>query len=113
MKWLSRLKPRRRERKRFLHNDSAVSVVCTRLSGLKPLRRFVSAEAQRRFKMTWPHEKQSDLQAFYGKFQLGANGKPTETWKAKNLTSFIAPYPLTLSWDLTKTATRVTCHKQV
>ena len=63
--------------------------------------------------MTWPHEIQTQLEAFYGQFQLGANGKPTETWKAKNLTTFIAPYPLTLSWDLTKTATRVTCHKVV
>jgi hypothetical protein len=62
--------------------------------------------------VAWPHEVQTELQAFYGKFQLGANGTPTEPWKAKNLTTFIAPYPLTLSWDLTKTATRVTCHKE-
>jgi hypothetical protein len=60
--------------------------------------------------MTWPHAVPTELEAFYGKFQLGANGKPTETWKAKNHTTFMAPYLLTLSWDLTKTATRVTCH---
>ena len=63
--------------------------------------------------MTWPHENSVDLQDFYGKFQLGANGKPTAAWQSNNLTTFIAPYPLTLSWDLSKTATRVTCHKKV
>ena len=63
--------------------------------------------------MAWPYEIPAQLQAFYGKFELGANGTPTQAWKDKNLTSFIAPYPLTLSWDLTKTATRVTCHKVV
>ena len=63
--------------------------------------------------MNWPREKKAELEAFYGKFQLGANGKPTAAWESKNLTRFIAPYPLTLSWDLSKTATRVTCHKNV
>lgn len=63
--------------------------------------------------MAWPHETTAELEAFYGKFQLGANGKPTAAWENNNLTRFIAPYPLTLSWDLSKTATRVTCHKKV
>jgi hypothetical protein len=42
--------------------------------------------------MTWPQEVTSQLEAFYGKFQLGANGKPTATWEANNLITFIAPY---------------------
>ncbi len=35
--------------------------------------------------MAWPHEVQTELQAFYGKFQLGANGTPTETWNECSL----------------------------
>jgi hypothetical protein len=62
--------------------------------------------------MLWPHEIPTELEAFYRKFQLGANGKPTATWETNNLTRFIAPYPLTLSWDLSKVATRVTCHQK-
>jgi hypothetical protein len=63
--------------------------------------------------MTWPPETKVQLENFYGKFQLSANGKPTATWENNTLTAFIAPYPLTLSWDLSKVATRVRCHKKV
>ena len=63
--------------------------------------------------MTWPREVTTELEAFYGKFQLGANGKPTATWEANNLITFIAPYPLTLSWDTSKVAKRITCHRKV
>ena len=63
--------------------------------------------------MTWPHEVTAELEAFYGAFELGADGKPTAAWESNNLTTFLAPYPLTLSWDLSKVAKRVKCHKNV
>jgi len=62
--------------------------------------------------MPWPHEMVTELEAFYGQYSagLGANWKRTATWEKNNLTRFIAPYLLTLPWDLSKVATRVTCH---
>jgi hypothetical protein len=63
--------------------------------------------------MTWPHDSVVELEAFYGRVVLGANGKPTVGWEEDHLATFVAPYPLALSWDPSKTASRVTCHKLV
>ena len=60
--------------------------------------------------MPWPKETPEDLEAFYGKFEFGANGTPTETWKKKNLKTIVTPYPFTLSWDTSLTVSRITCH---
>jgi D-alanyl-D-alanine carboxypeptidase len=63
--------------------------------------------------MPFPKDTRADLEAFYGKHVLGPNGQPTSAWQAANLKNFTAPYPLTLSFDLTKNVTKLFCHKLV
>jgi hypothetical protein len=63
--------------------------------------------------MPWPKDNREDLDAFYGRHKLGPNAQPTSAWLNQNLKNFTAPYPLTLSWDLTKTVTKLYCHKKV
>ena len=63
--------------------------------------------------MTWPKDKRADLDAFYGRHLLGANGRPTSAWLSEHLKNFTAPYPLTLSWDLNAQVTKLYCHKLV
>ena len=60
--------------------------------------------------MPWPNETTADLEAFFGKFNLGANGKPTAAWERKNLKSIITPFPLALSWAPATTVRRITCN---
>lgn len=57
--------------------------------------------------------KYNELESFYGKFKLGADGYPTEAWKREFLTKIKPPYPMFLSWDMTKQVKTITCHKLV
>lgn len=59
----------------------------------------------------WPH--QNDVDSFYGKIKLGSDGRPTPAWEASNLTLASTPYPMRLSWDLSVTVRKFTCHKAV
>lgn len=63
--------------------------------------------------MPWPKDKREDLDEFYGRHVLGANGRPTNAWLREHLKNFKAPYPLTLSWDLQTQVTKLYCHKLV
>lgn len=63
--------------------------------------------------MTWPNERDQDLKAFYGVFELRADGFPTASWETRNLTRITAPYPLAASWDPSIPITRLRCHKKI
>ena len=60
--------------------------------------------------MAWPKDTREDLDAFYGRHAIANNGQPTSAWLSSHLKNFTAPYPLTLSWDVTKTVTKLYCH---
>lgn len=57
--------------------------------------------------------KYTELEQFYGKFRLGADGYPTESWKKEFLTKIKSPYPMVLAWDTTKQVRSITCHKLI
>lgn len=59
----------------------------------------------------WP--KYTELEEFYGKFRLGTDGYPTESWKKEFLTRIKPSYPMVLAWDITKQVKTITCHKRV
>lgn len=40
-------------------------------------------------------------------------GQPGNEGQLANLVSFSTPYPLKIAWDLTKTTSRITCHKLI
>jgi hypothetical protein len=63
--------------------------------------------------MAWPVEEPQALAAFYGAFQLRADGFPTAAWEAANLTTIVAPYPMVAAWDPTVAITRIRCHRLV
>lgn len=63
--------------------------------------------------MPWPEDTREALDAFYSRHKLDVTGRPTTAWETANLTRITVPYPLTLSWDLSKQVTRVMCHKKV
>lgn len=60
---------------------------------------------------TWP--KYTELEQFYGKFKLGADGYPTEAWKQEFLTKIKPPYPMVLAWNERIQVKNITCHKKV
>jgi hypothetical protein len=61
----------------------------------------------------WPKDTPEELENFYVRHRLGADGMPTSAWQREHLRRIILPYPLTLSWDLSVDIRRVTCHKNV
>ncbi len=64
-------------------------------------------------RQSFPKENAADLTAFFGEFDLDANGVPTAAWQRDNLTRVVCPWRLSLSWDTTKTASGILCHKKV
>lgn len=63
--------------------------------------------------MAFPVETREALDAFYSKHTLGVDGRPTAGWESANLKLVAVPYPLTLSFDLSKQVTKIRCHKKV
>lgn len=63
-----------------------------------PWRDFTGPEANPN---DWPLETEAELRAFYGEPGDG------------RLVRIEPPYPLRLSWDLTKTVSRIACHEKV
>lgn len=63
--------------------------------------------------MAWPKDNRADLDTFYGRHVLGTNAQPTSAWLNEHLKNFAAPYPLTLSWDLSVQVKKLYCHKLV
>ena len=61
--------------------------------------------------MPFPPDTQTDLEQFYSRHELRPDGRPTAAWERANLTSFDAPYALTLAWDLSVTVRKITCHR--
>jgi hypothetical protein len=59
----------------------------------------------------WP--TQAQVPAFFGKIQLGHDGRPTDRWEARSLTTVLAPYPFRLAWDPATTVRKITCHRLV
>jgi hypothetical protein len=57
----------------------------------------------------WPHEDVAALFAFYGD-PRGRNGKADPAWEAKNLVKWVPPYPMFLSWDLSKPVDHLMVH---
>jgi hypothetical protein len=57
--------------------------------------------------------RQAEVPAFYGRIELGHDGRPTERWEARSLTTVQAPYPMRLAWDPATTVRRITCHRLV
>jgi len=63
--------------------------------------------------MVLPVERDDDLRAFYGTIEMRADGFPTAAWEATNLTTIVAPYPLTASWNPAVTLSRLRCHRKI
>jgi hypothetical protein len=63
--------------------------------------------------MNWPSFDREDIVAFYGRHELGPEGKPTAAWEARNLVLIPSPFTLRLSWDPDVTVTRLRCHRKV
>jgi hypothetical protein len=63
--------------------------------------------------MIRPKDTTDDLNDFYGRHRLGADGRSTAAWKREHLTQIIPPHSMLLSWDLSVGIRRVTCHKKV
>ena len=61
----------------------------------------------------FPADTQMALEAFYGRHQLTADGRPTAAWERTHLATITLPYPLTLAWDLSVEVRRLTCHRLV
>lgn len=59
----------------------------------------------------WP--KQSEVPAFFGKIELGKDGRPTERWEARALTTINLPYPMRLAWEPSTIVRRLTCNRAV
>lgn len=63
----------------------------------------------------WP--AQSDVATYFGKIEIGENGKPTDRWERSFLTSIEPPYPMRfpLSWEgvAGQPVRRIVCHKSV
>jgi D-alanyl-D-alanine carboxypeptidase-like protein len=60
-----------------------------------------------------PADKQSELEAFYSKHKVGANGMPTAAWESENLTTFTTAYPLKLAFPPGTRVTKIRCHVKV
>jgi len=63
--------------------------------------------------MDFPKDTQADLEAFYSRHILGADGRPTAAWQSANLTRITPAYPLTLAFPPGTQVTKVLCHKKV
>ena len=61
----------------------------------------------------WPRDNPADLEAFYGRIELGADGLPTAAWEAENLTTIVAPYTLYPVWDSEMPIRWIRCHRLV
>lgn len=56
---------------------------------------------------------QSQATQVFGKVEYGINGKPTDRWEARTLTTLDLPYKMRLSWDLSQTVRRISCNRNV
>lgn len=63
--------------------------------------------------MPFPKDTQEDLDAFYSRHRLGADGKPTVAWESANIVRLTPAYPLTLSLPPRTRVTKVRCHRKV
>jgi hypothetical protein len=63
--------------------------------------------------MNFPKDTQADLEAFFSKHLIGADGRPTAAWQSANLTKITPAYPLTLAFPPGTQVTKVLCHKKV
>lgn len=63
--------------------------------------------------MNFPKDTQADLDVFYSKHKLGADGSPTAAWKKEHFTTITPAYALKLAFPPGTPVTRVTCHKKV
>lgn len=61
----------------------------------------------------WPKNQIDQLQSFYGKLQLGPDGRPTQGWETSFLNQISTPYRLKLAWNQTITINKLTCHREV
>lgn len=59
----------------------------------------------------WP--RQVDVPTYFGRLELGANGRPTARWEARSLQTVAVPYPLRLAWEPEVVVRRITCHRRV
>lgn len=57
--------------------------------------------------MTFPKDTQAELDAFYSKHKLGADGSSTAAWKKQNFTTITPDYPLTLAFPPGTPVTKV------
>jgi D-alanyl-D-alanine carboxypeptidase-like protein len=61
----------------------------------------------------WPADNQTELEGFFSKHDLLADGRPAPSWEKANLVTVTTPYALTLAWDLAIQVKRITCHRLV
>jgi len=61
----------------------------------------------------FPYDNMEALERYYGKIGIGADGRPTPSWEARNLVTIVAPYPMVLAWDTARAVLRLRCHRLV
>ena len=61
----------------------------------------------------WPTNKPAELHSFFGKFQLGDDGRPTTGWETTFLTQISTPFRVRLAWCPDVSINRITCHREV
>ncbi len=59
------------------------------------------------------YPRQADVAKYFGRIDIGADGRPTDRWESNALTQIALPYPLRLSWDTDVTVHRLTCHQAI
>jgi hypothetical protein len=59
----------------------------------------------------WPAP--DDVPEFFGRFELGKDGHPSDRWEMRNLAQIRLPYPMRLAWQPEVTMIRLRCHKLV
>lgn len=61
----------------------------------------------------WPADDPAALLAYYGRFKLGPEGRPTARWEAANLVTIVAPYTMRPAWDPRIAIRWIRCHRRV
>lgn len=61
----------------------------------------------------WPRDEPGALAAFYGAFELKADGTPTAAWESARLVTIAPPFAMVASWDPKVKVTRIRCHRLV
>jgi len=61
----------------------------------------------------WPEDEFKSLNDFFGRLDIGDDGKPTQYWERANLGVYDLPYPMQLSWNKSIMVRKICCNQAV